>query len=543
MNMPLRWIAGMMVAVLAQRAQAEARIGLDPYGRDEDISGTVVAVDIERDALGHFVYKYRVSAPARNLGSVLSLDVDLSCREVGDRGRLPTQRADGVIFRNASLNARHAPVNIDADFGAAGIFGIDVDNQAGWLLSLDPGQTVRGLRLISPNPPVRRGYVLLPFMGPSAPWDYSDVDPSDPDLPWVDDFTVFGVIEGAGCESSRQPLPEPARLDGTPLPVESDGLAIPAVQNDGGLDPRFRDEDISGTEVTVDIVEQSDGLYEYHYRVSAPGSNLGTVQSLSVDISCPEPLPRLDLPPQPTGEGFAASASQDGRHAAVNITGDFGSSFLFGITASNAASWGLGFEPGEARGGLRLVSPYPPTLRKYRLSPAMGPSAPWDYSDVDPSDETIPWVDDFTVAGVTEGPGCEPAPALLSESARFAGTPFPHELGGLNDLLSYSEPLRDRLHAELGEGSFALTIHYRDDIDPSSFEVTPASDGIRRLFNPQPGTSQTVYLPLAAGKNLFRLSAHTRFTLPDQDKGAGAGGREGASRDIDVFEVRVPSAE
>jgi hypothetical protein len=542
MNMPLRWIAGMMVAVLAQRAQTEARIGLDPYGRDEDISGTVVAVDIERDALGHFVYEYRVSAPARNLGSVLSLDVDLSCREVGDRGRLPAQRTDGVIFRNASLNARHAPFNIDADFGAAGIFGIDVDNQAGWLLSLDPGQAVRGLRLISPNPSVLRTYVLLPSMGPSAPWDYSDVDPSDPDLPWIEDFTVFGLIEGPGCERSRQPLTEPARLDGTPLPVQSEGFAIPAVQNEAGLDPRLRDEDISGTGVSVVVSRDASGNFDYEYRLSASRQNLGLALLFKVDLTCPGPGDGSGLPLQPQGEGYLGDASA-GEHAPVNVMADVGSASSYGLSVANEAQWGTAVSPGENVAGLRLKSPNGPIPRRYILLPSMAPTAPWDYSDVDPSDETIPWVDDFTVAGVTEGPGCEPAPAPLSESARFAGTPFPHELGGLNDLLSYSEPLRDRLHAALGEGSFALTIHYRDDIDPSSFEVTPASDGIRRLFNPQPGTSQTVYLPLAAGKNLFRLSAHTRFTLRGQDKGSGAGGRQGASGDIDVFEVRVPSAE
>lgn len=193
--------------------------------------------------------------------------------------------------------------------------------------------------------------------------------------------------------------------------------------------------------------------------------------------------------------------------------------------------------------GISLLSANSPVARQYELSPSMAPSAPWDYSDVDPSDETIPWVDDFTVFGMIEGPGCERAPEPPPEPTRFAGTPYPFEADGLNDLLSYSEPLRDRFHAEPGAGSFALTIHYREDLDPASFKVTPAKGGLKRLFDPQPGTSQTVFLPLSAGKNQFKLSARSRFAPPGQSDEASANGRQGPAKDIDEFEVRVLDGE
>lgn len=309
-----------------------------------------------------------------------------------------------------------------------------------------------------------------------------------------------------------------------------------------GLDPRDRDEDISGTTVVVSIEEDAAGHFVYEYRLTSSSTNLGTVSSLDVDVACPEVGDRGALPPQRTDGVVYLDASLDTHYAPLNMDADFGSAGVFGIDVRNQAGWLISLAPGEAVRGLRLISPNPPVSRAYVLDPAMGPSAPWDYSDVDPSDETIPWVDDFTVFGVIEGPGCEQAAEPPPEPARFAGTPSPFETDGLNDLLSYSQPLRDRVHAAPGQGSFALTLHYRDDIDPASFKITPAAGGIKRLFNPQPGTTETVYLPLSAGKNLFRLSASTRFTPPGQDRGAGGGGREGPSKDIDDFEVRVPSS-
>lgn len=83
----------------------------------------------------------------------------------------------------------------------------------------------------------------------------------------------------------------------------------------------------------------------------------------------------------------------------------------------------------------------------------------------------------------------------------------------------------------LDEDEIILIIHYSPDIDARTFKVEPARGGMRSMFNPEPGTSQTVRLPLKEGRTKLKLEV---FSITD------APGKKDALRDIDFFEIIRP---
>lgn len=308
-----------------------------------------------------------------------------------------------------------------------------------------------------------------------------------------------------------------------------------------GPDPYTRDEDISATQVAVEVAQNASGHYVYTYSVSSQSSNLGYVLSFEVDLACDSSVDGNDFDPAAYPSKALPPRPPQGSYVPVAISAPYGRAALYAVDDKRYANWGVFLDPGKSSQGLTLVSPYPPGARAYRLVPDMDVLPPWDYSNVDPDDPTVPWIPDFTVTGITRGPACpgeeDPAPS------RFAGSQFPGESSELNELLTYSAPVVDRFHVEEGTPQVKMVVHYGKDIDARSFRVTPANGQLRKLFNPQPGTSATVNLPLQAGRNKIELQVQSVFVPPGQqdDNAQPTHGRGGVSVDRDVFEVRVGS--
>ena len=314
-------------------------------------------------------------------------------------------------------------------------------------------------------------------------------------------------------------------------------------------DPRLRDENISTTTVTVDVSRNAAGHYVYTYDIDAPISNLGKILTFGVDISCET---------KPDARGFDASDyprdpalrairnfSQDGKHVPVAVDAPAGQAAIVTIAVHNGVGWAVGVEPGDVSRGLTIISPYPPGPRVYTLIPSIRyKEEQWDYSDVAEDDPEVSWLDDWIVTGITTGPACpgEEYPDDGTEpDARFPGSPFRGQPEQLNELLTYSAPLRDQFHVEAGTRELEMTIHYHETIDPRSFRVTPERNQLRRLFNPRPRTSETVRIPLEPGKNRIELQVQTAFTPPGQGETPPreAHGRGGVAMDRDVFVIRV----
>lgn len=309
-------------------------------------------------------------------------------------------------------------------------------------------------------------------------------------------------------------------------------------------DPHLREEDISATQISVTVRRLEGGLYEYIYDLNSPTTNKGKIATFNVDISCD-----LDFPPHvypdppdqypgrisPLATGYVPvrayrAVAADGKTLAGTAN----------ISESNAVYWGIYGEPGYSAPGMRVVTPAPPGPRRYEIHVDMETDdiepdgTGWDYRGAE-DDPTIPWLDDFLVVGMTTGPACAlpPPPGEQQQPPppRFAGTPN-RESVAINDLLTYSAPLRDRFHVAAGVGSVEVKIHYSSDIDPKTFKVEPG--WAKNLFHPVAGGSETVHLPLKDKKSLFQLEVRST-----KDKTPRKGDELDQSyKDRDVFEIR-----
>lgn len=293
-------------------------------------------------------------------------------------------------------------------------------------------------------------------------------------------------------------------------------------------DPRLRDEDISASLISVDYFTRPDGLIEYVYSITSPLENKGESARLLLDLSCTASFEPVDLPFADGMPGYSNDAVSLGiaAHTPTAIHADYGSAFLYSITVNGEALWGTGTIPGASITGLRLISAAEPGMRTYSLEPWMDNDESWDYPEA--SEPDIPWIKDFTVTGLIAAPGCPGVTEAPGSDFRFDGMPSRKNATEDNGLLSYSAPLRDRLHLEAGANEMTIHIFYSEDIDVRTFKVKPES--LESRFNPEPGSDELVTIPLNKQRTKIELSIESI----DQDKKA-----KGDHKDKDAFEIRV----
>jgi hypothetical protein len=310
-------------------------------------------------------------------------------------------------------------------------------------------------------------------------------------------------------------------------------------------DPRLRNEDISGTEVAATVERLPNGFYEYRYDIQASQTNNGDVFYFAIEAGCSLDFGDVQFPEPPfVSPRTRPNASRDGQHVPAQIypVVDSTGQTLAGpptLSFDNKMVWPLGLRPGDAVLGLRVLSPAPPALRPYALEVSMSTGdinpdgSGWAYTDESGDDPLVPWVQDFRVTGMITAPACalpdDPPPP---EPAVFLGTNHQAEPEAINGLLTYSTPLRDRLHVAADAQFIEMTIHYAENIDPKTFKVQPG--WARNFFNPQPGTTETIMLPLRDKKSLFKLEVHPTNDgeLRPRDE------FDQSYKDKDLFEIR-----
>lgn len=297
---------------------------------------------------------------------------------------------------------------------------------------------------------------------------------------------------------------------------------------DDRKDPRLRDEDISATLVEVEITERADGLYSYVYTLTSPEANKGRISSFHIDLNCTHAFGEVALP-VPNGGFFGGYNAPSDSITPTAVLGSAGGG-VYGTAMNGFAMFGLALDSGETVTGLELVSPAAPGMRQYELKPSMDNGPEWAYPE-DP-DPTIPWIPDFTVTGSVAGPGCPGVTPTPPDAGRFAGTLFA-EPEQTNALLTYSGVDKDQWHTGAESRDFTLTIHYAANIDPKTFKVQPG--WAKRSFNPEPGGSETVTLPLKKAVNTF----HFEVRPVDEQKGKKPEDPGAVIRDLDVFKIRV----
>lgn len=292
-------------------------------------------------------------------------------------------------------------------------------------------------------------------------------------------------------------------------------------------DPMTRDEDISGTKVTVDYSRRPDGLYSYKYTVVSPATNLGTIGEFEVALACDKSFSNYTLPP-PSASRYYSPPVVSGGYIPSMIYASEDEAFDFGVSGYRSAMWAIFESPGGNRTTLEIVSPAEPGWRTYTLSPHMETEG-WAYTD--PPAPGTPWIDTFMVFGIIPGPGC-PGVTPPVELPSFDGSAWPNEAGDTNKLLTYKAPLVSHWHADADATSFEMEIVYAADVDPETFRVTPG--WLRPYFDPQPGTSQKITIPLKQAKNIIGLRIGSTKE-PPKHRGYHV---TNTYEDRDVFEIR-----
>lgn len=169
----------------------------------------------------------------------------------------------------------------------------------------------------------------------------------------------------------------------------------------GWRDPRERDEDISGTRVSVEVNRTDSGLYDFVYTVVTPPENKGVLMTVSIDVSCDLSIEDVEMPPSKSN---LPSRSRDGMHVPV-VMHSSENAGVGAVDPNNQLIWGMILEPGHSA-TLRVLSPTPPRMRDLTLIPEMDPIG-WRY-DLYPD---APWIPEFTVHRQIAGPGCVPPDA------------------------------------------------------------------------------------------------------------------------------------
>ncbi len=292
-------------------------------------------------------------------------------------------------------------------------------------------------------------------------------------------------------------------------------------------DPMTRDEDISGTKVTVDYSRRPDGLYSYKYTLVSPATNLGIIGEFAVDLKCDKTFSGYKLPAPPASKDYHSSYANTAYSPSMVYSGEQ-QAFSYGIAIDGQAMWAVFESPNGRRTDLEIVSPAAPGWRTYTLWPHMRTDG-WAYTD--PPAPGTPWIETFMVFGIIAGPGC-PGVTPPVELPSFDGSAWPNEADDTNKLLTYRAPLVSSWHADAAAQSFEMEVVYADDIDPKTFRVTPG--WLRAYFDPQPGTSQKVSIPLKQAKNIIGLRVGSAKATP-KHRGYRV---TDTYEDHDVFEIR-----
>lgn len=187
-----------LILAFLMAVATDARELLDPRLRDESISDTTVSVRTDRLGQDLYKYTYSITSPSTNKGRILMLSIDLSCEMELVGGNLPEAVKTDAYLGDLS-EGDHVPVVFDfSESKYFYIHGVSVANTADWTLGVNPGDSIDGLTLFSSAPPGPVSYTLRPSIS-TAGWDYDSYAADDPDVPWVEDFTVSGTVEGPAC--------------------------------------------------------------------------------------------------------------------------------------------------------------------------------------------------------------------------------------------------------------------------------------------------------------------------------------------------------
>ena len=170
---------------------------------DLDISQSEISVEVSRNGDGNYEYVYTVVASPNNKSKITSLMIDVSC-EAEDYGTFRFSEPDDPRFMgNVSTDLKHVPIQPFMKYGQFGGPAVTVDNFVSWPMSLKPGETATGARIVSPMAPGLRTYSIFP----STFKAYQDtVITGVKRFVNEDDYISQGAIIGPSCPNALNDL-------------------------------------------------------------------------------------------------------------------------------------------------------------------------------------------------------------------------------------------------------------------------------------------------------------------------------------------------
>lgn len=193
-----------MGCVMFLSIQVLAEVQKDAKLRDENISDTNLSVDVTK-VDGLYKYEYSLDSPSSNLGIISGIKIDISCDLDFGEVNIPVTEERLDYLGNRSNDGKHVPIEVFAGYGMGSAYGVSRLNTATWGVYLKPGNAVSKLVLLSPAPPGDRHYQIKPSMDNDPSWNYDQYDENDPSVPWIEDFTLSGMITGPACSLGTPP--------------------------------------------------------------------------------------------------------------------------------------------------------------------------------------------------------------------------------------------------------------------------------------------------------------------------------------------------
>lgn len=284
----------------------------DPITRDANISNTSVNVSVTREG-NLYRYTYSINNPSTNLGTINNFLIDLSCDiDFGDvEIPVPSERLG--YLGSKSSDTLHVPAEIFAGYGTSNAYGITKSNHALWGLYMVPDTTVEPISILSVAPPGARNYFLQPFLNNNPDvWDYTGYEEDDPNLPWIEDFTISGTITGPACKTDE---PSGDLFKGTGAePFNINGLLQ---YSDPVKDPLYVKSENELVKVSINY---SDSIQKQSFKAKLNGVDISNLfkpvpgSKETITVSGPwKKLNKLKLSVLGVTDGRVKGASQDVR--------------------------------------------------------------------------------------------------------------------------------------------------------------------------------------------------------------------------------------
>ena len=157
--------------------------GSSPYA---DLRSTEFDVAWHKNKDGYYVYSYDITSSNNNLGDIDRINIDISCEGLS---------MDSYGYRYKS-SGRKNKIHYQYGYSDSGsmkdYLKRRINKSIDWWTEIKPGEQLKGLQIISTEPPVARNFTISPS------FDKGYIIPHG--IPYSD-YQLTGMIEGPGCPS------------------------------------------------------------------------------------------------------------------------------------------------------------------------------------------------------------------------------------------------------------------------------------------------------------------------------------------------------